>query len=132
MGKMHSRSFSVMFYALLLLALAGLCGCGGGGDSAVPASTESKVLQSITIEPSSVEVAADTPVEFTAYGLYSGSTTPVDISGLVEWSNNSSTALAFTTVNGKTYISSSADITITATKDLKSGTATLTVTPPPS
>lgn len=121
-----------MFFTLLFVAIAGLHGCGGGGGSAPSASPVNKVLESITIEPSAETTVAGTPKTFTAYGHYSDSATPVDISTQVDWSSSSETVpLALTTVDGKIFISSDADIIITASKDFKSDTATLTVTPAP-
>lgn len=103
-----------------------LASCNGGGGKNAPASP---TLESITVSPSNAVVARGNYQQFTATARYSdGSSKPVP---RVTWSTSAPTLIPVTP-NGLATSVAQGQFTVFATFGKITGSATLTVGPPPS
>lgn len=104
---------------VLLLILAMIAGCGGGGSTP-------KTLVSIAVTPANPSIGQGMAQQFSATGTFSDNTTQ-DLTASVTWTS-SSTPVATIDAAGRATSVSAGATTITATSGVVSASATLTVT----
>ena len=133
--EMPSRALqATRFFGLLgLMGLLAACGGGGGGGGGTGgggggSSPPAVTLSSITVGPSTAQVAAGLTLQFTATGTYSDGTQK-DISSTVTWTSSDTTKATISASGLVTGVAAGSS-TITATTSGVSGTDPLTVEPP--
>ncbi|HKO19020.1 MAG TPA: Ig-like domain-containing protein, partial [Acidobacteriaceae bacterium] len=110
----------------VVLCLAGLFGCGGGGNQGNNSTPTPPTLSSIAVSPSTstLWVALNTQ-QFTATGHYSDGTTK-DLTAGASWSSSSPNVAVVSTRGVGTPVAAGT-VTISAASGGMSGTSTVTV-----
>jgi hypothetical protein len=106
------------------MAISWVSSCGGGRAS------EPVTLVSIAVTPANVALQTTATQQFTATGSFSDSST-ADITKSVNWTS-SDTSKATIQNSGLATGVAAGSVTITAASAAKTGTATLTISPPPT
>ncbi len=114
------------FWRLLSLAavMSWVAGCGGGHAS------QPVTMVSITVTPTNASIQASATQQFTATGVFSDSSTE-DMTKSVGWTS-SNTSKATIQNSGLATGVAGGSVTITAASAGKTGTATLTISAPPT
>ena len=114
------------FWRLLSLAavMSWVAGCGGGHAS------QPVTMVSITVTPTNALIQASATQQFTATGVFSDSSTE-DMTKSVGWTS-SNTSKATIQNSGLATGVAGGSVTITAASAGKTGTATLTISAPPT
>lgn len=124
MGNIAYRLRSSMWLFGLGAVMGWFSGCGGSSAS-VPAT-----LVSITVTPADASIQAQATQQFTATGAFSDASSE-DITKSVSWTS-SDTNKATIQNSGLATGVAGGSVTITAMSASKTGTATLTISPPPT
>jgi 6-phosphogluconolactonase (cycloisomerase 2 family) len=114
------RTLAMIFFAVLVLILAG---CSGQGTHHTP------TLTSIVVTPVTPSIGLGGTQQFTATGTYSDSSTQ-NITSSVTWSSGTLATATITSPGGLATAVATGTSTITATSGAVSGNTLLTVTPP--
>lgn len=122
-GIVHRPSYLVRWLGLAA-ATCWFSGCGGGQAS------EPVTLVSVAVTPATASIQASANQQFTAMGAFSDASTK-DITKSVSWTS-SDTGKATIQSSGLATGVAGGSVTITATSAGKSGTAALTISPPPT
>ncbi len=122
-GIAHRVRFSVRLLGLGA-AMGWLAGCGGGHAS------QPVAMVSITVTPANASIQASATQQFTATGVFSDSSTE-DMTNSVSWTS-SDTSKATIQNSGLATGVGAGSVTITAVSPGKTGTATLTISAPPT
>jgi hypothetical protein len=113
-------------FLLVLGAVLGLTGCGGGAPAPPPPS---RTLNSIVVTPASLSIGVGASQQFTATGTYSDASTG-KITTSVTWTSSDTTKVTIQPGSGLASGVAAGSATITATLSGKSATATLTISAP--
>ncbi len=125
MTKVITQKFTPTFgISMVVVCLAVMLGCGGGGSAS--GNTPTIVLQSIQITPGAPSVAAGLSQQLTATARYSDGTTK-DVTNSAAWSS-SNTSVATVSSSGSVTTNAQGSTTISASYSGVSGRTTLTVT----
>ena len=116
----------ILAFVLILGAVLGLTGCGGGAPTPTPPSP---TLTSIAVGPASPSIAVGASQQFTATGTYSDASTS-KITTSVTWTSSDTTKVTIQPWSGLASGVAAGSVTITAALSGKSATATLTISAP--
>ena len=122
MAILRRRSLSIPVCCLSFLLVIANTGCGGGSPSVPPAKT----LKSISVAPSTANIAAGATQQFTATGTYSDGST-ANLSSTASWTV-ATPAVATINSNGLTTGVAAGSSTVSASLSGIGGNASLNVT----
>ncbi len=116
----------ILAFVLILGAVLGLTGCGGGAPASTPPSP---TLTSIAVGPANPSIAVGASQQFTATGTYSDAST-AKITTSVTWTSSDTTKVTIQPSSGLASGVAAGSVMITAALSGKSATATLTINSP--
>src|ERR1700733_12782933 len=114
-------------YGLLALMTIALAGCGGGSSSSSNTSSNTPVLQSITVSPASASITIGATQSFTATGHYSDSSTQ-NLTSSATWTSSLPADATIAAGLAEAVAAGSTNITATLGSVHSSPAAVLTVT----
>ena len=122
----NSNCVRILAFWLVLGAVLGYTGCGGGTPAP---TTPSRTLTSIAVTPASLSIGVGASQQFTATGTYSDASTS-KITTSVTWTSSDTTKVTIQSGSGLASGVAAGSATITAALSGKSATATLTISAP--
>jgi uncharacterized repeat protein (TIGR03803 family) len=112
-------------FALLLVGLGALSGCGDGSSNS-STSSAAPTLQSLVVSPTTPSAATGTYVQLTATGIYSDYT-HADLTSQVTWTSSNTAIATITAGTGKALGVLAGTATLSASLQGRTATTSLTV-----